>query len=84
MLADICQTLQKQYQVGLQVDEEAEILLAKAGYNPQYGARGTAPDGGEICSDTSERIDSFGKTGRELTVAIGSARPRPSIQSSTK
>ena len=39
MLADICQTLQKQYQVTLQVDEHAEILLAQAGYNPQYGVR---------------------------------------------
>ena len=39
MLAEICQTLQKQYQVTLQVDEQAEILLAQAGYNPQYGVR---------------------------------------------
>jgi len=39
MLANICQTLQKQYQVTLQIDEDAEILLAQAGYNPQYGAR---------------------------------------------
>jgi ATP-dependent Clp protease ATP-binding subunit ClpC len=39
MLAEICKTLQKQYQVTLQVDEQAEVLLAQAGYNPQYGAR---------------------------------------------
>ena len=39
MLAEICQNLQKQYKVTLQVDEQAEILLAQAGYNPQYGAR---------------------------------------------
>ncbi|MCX6035137.1 MAG: ATP-dependent Clp protease ATP-binding subunit, partial [Chloroflexi bacterium] len=39
MLAEICQTLQKQYKVTLQVDEQAEILLAQAGFNPQYGAR---------------------------------------------
>jgi ATP-dependent Clp protease ATP-binding subunit ClpA len=39
MLADICQALQKQYQVSLQVDEDADKLLAKVGYNPQYGAR---------------------------------------------
>jgi ATP-dependent Clp protease ATP-binding subunit ClpC len=39
MLAEICQTLQKQYQVTLEVDEQAEILLAQAGFNPQYGVR---------------------------------------------
>lgn len=39
MLADICENLQKQYQVTLQVDEQAEILLAQAGYNPEYGVR---------------------------------------------
>ena len=39
MLAEICQTLQKQYQVSLEVDEQAEILLAQSGYNPQYGVR---------------------------------------------
>jgi ATP-dependent Clp protease ATP-binding subunit ClpC len=39
MLAEICQTLQKQYQVTLKVDEQVEILLAQVGFNPQYGAR---------------------------------------------
>jgi ATP-dependent Clp protease ATP-binding subunit ClpC len=39
MLAEICQTLQKQYQVILEVDEQAEILLAQAGFSPQYGVR---------------------------------------------
>jgi ATP-dependent Clp protease ATP-binding subunit ClpC len=39
ILADVCQVLQKQYQVTLQVEEQAQMLLAQAGYNPQYGAR---------------------------------------------
>jgi ATP-dependent Clp protease ATP-binding subunit ClpC len=39
ILAEICQTLQKQYQVTLQVTDDAEILLANAGFNPQYGVR---------------------------------------------
>ncbi len=39
MLAEICETLQKQYQVSLEVDEQAEILLVQAGFNPQYGVR---------------------------------------------
>jgi ATP-dependent Clp protease ATP-binding subunit ClpA len=39
MLEDICLNLKKQYQVTLQVREEAEKFLAHAGYSPQYGAR---------------------------------------------
>ncbi len=39
MLAEICNRLQKQYKVSLEVDEQVEILLAKVGFNPQYGAR---------------------------------------------
>ena len=39
ILVEICQTLQKQYQVILQVTDDAEILLAKAGFSPQYGVR---------------------------------------------
>jgi len=39
ILAEICQTLQKQYQITLKVDEQAEILLAQAGFSPQYGVR---------------------------------------------
>jgi ATP-dependent Clp protease ATP-binding subunit ClpC len=39
MLVEICQTLQKQYQVILQVTDDAEILIAKAGFSPQYGVR---------------------------------------------
>jgi ATP-dependent Clp protease ATP-binding subunit ClpA len=39
MLEEIQQSLQKQYQVTLQIDEQAEIFIAQAGYNPQYGAR---------------------------------------------
>jgi ATP-dependent Clp protease ATP-binding subunit ClpC len=39
MLEDIRQNLQKQYQVTLEVKEEAEKFLAQAGYNPTYGAR---------------------------------------------
>jgi len=39
MLEEIQQSLQMQYQVTLQIDEQAEILLAQAGYSPQYGVR---------------------------------------------
>jgi len=39
MLEEIQQNLHKQYQVSLQIDEQAEIFIAQAGYNPQYGAR---------------------------------------------
>jgi len=39
MLEEIQQSLQEQYQVTLQIDEQAEILLAQAGYSPQYGVR---------------------------------------------
>ena len=60
MLADICQALQKQYQVTLQVDEEAEILLAHAGYNPQYGARELRRTVEKYRTDSAERIDPFG------------------------
>ncbi|MFA5873240.1 MAG: hypothetical protein WC832_04680 [Anaerolineales bacterium] len=38
-LTEICQTLQKQFQVTLKVDEQAEILLVQAGFNPQYVVR---------------------------------------------
>lgn len=39
MLDEISQNLQKQYRVTLQISEEAERLLAQAGYNPEYGVR---------------------------------------------
>ncbi|MBN2147210.1 MAG: ATP-dependent Clp protease ATP-binding subunit [Anaerolineales bacterium] len=39
MLKEICENLQEQHQVSLQVDEQAEIFLAHAGYSTQYGAR---------------------------------------------
>ena len=39
MLEEIQQSLQKQYEVTLQIDEQAEIFIASSGYNPQYGAR---------------------------------------------
>ena len=39
ILAEICQNLHKQYQVTLQVDEKAEIILAQMGFSPQYGVR---------------------------------------------
>jgi len=39
MLEEIQQNLLKQYQVTLQIDEQAEILIAQSGYNPQYGVR---------------------------------------------
>jgi ATP-dependent Clp protease ATP-binding subunit ClpC len=39
MLEEIQQSLQMQYQVNLQIDEQAEIFLAQAGYSPQYGVR---------------------------------------------
>jgi ATP-dependent Clp protease ATP-binding subunit ClpC len=39
LLDDICENLQKQYNVTLQVSLEAEGLLLKAGYSPAYGVR---------------------------------------------
>jgi ATP-dependent Clp protease ATP-binding subunit ClpC len=39
MLAEIIQNFQEQYQAVLEVEEEAEKMLARAGYNPKYGAR---------------------------------------------
>jgi len=39
MLEEIQQSLQEQYQVTLQIDEQAKILLAQTGYSPQYGVR---------------------------------------------
>jgi len=39
MLEEIQQSLQKQYQVALQIDPQAESFIAQSGYNPQYGAR---------------------------------------------
>lgn len=39
MLAEICQNLHKQYQIALHVEEEAELFIAHAGYNSQYGVR---------------------------------------------
>ncbi len=39
MLEEIQQNLLKQYQVTLQIDEQAEVLIAQSGYNPQYGVR---------------------------------------------
>jgi ATP-dependent Clp protease ATP-binding subunit ClpC len=39
MLGEICKNLQEQHQVNLQIDEQAKIFLAHAGYSPQYGAR---------------------------------------------
>lgn len=39
ILDEICGSLQKQYKVTLKFSEEAEDLLAEAGYSPQYGAR---------------------------------------------
>jgi len=39
MLEEIYRNLLKQYQVTLQIDKEAEIFIAQAGYNPPYGAR---------------------------------------------
>lgn len=39
MLEEIRQSLQRQYQVTLQVDEQAEIFIAQAGFDPQYGVR---------------------------------------------
>ena len=39
MLEEIQQSLQKQYQVTLQIDPQAENFIAQSGYNPQYGAR---------------------------------------------
>jgi ATP-dependent Clp protease ATP-binding subunit ClpC len=39
MLAEIIQHFQEAYGVVLSVDEDAEKLLVRAGYNPKYGAR---------------------------------------------
>ncbi len=39
MLEEIQQSLEKQYQVTLQIDEQIEIYIARAGYHPQYGVR---------------------------------------------
>ena len=39
MLAEIVQNFQEQYQAVLEVEDEAEKFLARAGYNPKYGAR---------------------------------------------
>ena len=39
MLEEIQRSLEKQYQVTLEIDEQAEIFVAEAGYDPKYGAR---------------------------------------------
>jgi ATP-dependent Clp protease ATP-binding subunit ClpC len=39
MLAEIVQHFQEAYAAELTVDEQAEVLLARAGYSPRYGAR---------------------------------------------
>jgi ATP-dependent Clp protease ATP-binding subunit ClpC len=39
MLAEISQNLQDQYNVALLISDEAESLLARAGFDPKYGAR---------------------------------------------
>jgi ATP-dependent Clp protease ATP-binding subunit ClpC len=39
ILAEISQNLQEHYQAGLNIDDEAEKFLARAGYSPKYGAR---------------------------------------------
>jgi len=39
MLEEIRQSLQKQYQVTLHVDEQAEIFIAQSGFDQQYGVR---------------------------------------------
>jgi ATP-dependent Clp protease ATP-binding subunit ClpC len=39
MLAEINQNLREHYQVVLNVEDEAESFLARAGYSPKYGAR---------------------------------------------
>lgn len=39
MLEEIQHSLEKQYQVTLVIDEQAEIFIAQEGYDPKYGAR---------------------------------------------
>jgi ATP-dependent Clp protease ATP-binding subunit ClpC len=39
MLEEIRQSLEKQYQVTLSINEQAEIFIAQEGYDPKYGAR---------------------------------------------
>ena len=39
MLHEICMNLHKQHEVALQIAEEAEEFLVRAGYSPQYGVR---------------------------------------------
>jgi len=39
ILAEVCENLKKQHNVTLEVREEAEECLARAGYSPHYGAR---------------------------------------------
>lgn len=39
MLEEIQSNLEKQYQIFLQIDEQAEAFIAEAGHSPQYGVR---------------------------------------------
>jgi ATP-dependent Clp protease ATP-binding subunit ClpA len=39
ILEETQHSLQKQYQITLHVDEQAEIFIARAGFNPQHGVR---------------------------------------------
>jgi ATP-dependent Clp protease ATP-binding subunit ClpC len=39
MCERICQNLEKQYHAKLQIEPEVELLIAHAGYDPQYGVR---------------------------------------------
>lgn len=39
ILDEVCENLQKQHKVTLEIGEEAERFIAHAGYSPQYGAR---------------------------------------------
>jgi ATP-dependent Clp protease ATP-binding subunit ClpA len=39
ILNGICQNLQSKYKISLQIEEESEVFLARAGYSKQYGAR---------------------------------------------
>jgi ATP-dependent Clp protease ATP-binding subunit ClpC len=39
MLEEVCENLNAQHEVALQVGEEAERFIAKAGYDPDYGVR---------------------------------------------
>ena len=39
MLEDVSESLQKQYRLTLEIKEDAEKFLARAGYSPKYGAR---------------------------------------------